>query len=260
MDEIRMNTDLVAKGGLSGSRRGCRPWCAALLLVMVSPLFPALGQENQSQSATSDSATKESKRLFWIIPNYRTAPTIKDFEPITPKEKFKIAGEDAFDRGTIGLAAIFGGVGQLSNSDRSFGQGGAGYGRYFGTAYGDLVIGDYMTEGVFPSLLHQDPRYFRKGSGGWSRLGYAMGQIFWTHTDSAKGQFNYSELLGNSAATAIGIAYYPDNRTASEAVSRLGTQLAVDMASNVLKEFWPEISRKLSRKHSSEQTDTHYTH
>jgi hypothetical protein len=149
-------------------------------------------------------------------------------------------------------------VGQLSNSNRPFGQGAAGYGRYLGTAYADLVIGDYMTEGVFPTILHQDPRYFRKGSGSArSRLGYAAAQIFWTHTDSAKGQFNYSEILGNSTAVAIGNAYYSDNRTASNAVSKLSTQIAVDMASNILKEFWPEISRKFSRKHQPEKTDKH---
>jgi hypothetical protein len=113
------------------------------------------------------------------------------------------------------------------------------------------VIGDFMTEAIFPSLLHQDPRYFRRSSGsGWSRLGYAAGQIFWTHTDSGGTGFNYSEVLGNSTAVAISNAYYQDNRTASDAVSKLGMQLGVDMASNILKEFWPDVTRKFSRKRS----------
>jgi hypothetical protein len=220
----------------------------------------AWGQQNNTPDAVkntpNDSPPKESKRLLWVVPNYRTAPSIKDFEPITPKQKFTIASQDAFDRGTIALAAMFGGVGQLSNSNSSFGQGVAGYGRYFGTAYGDLVIGDYMTEGVFPSLLHQDPRYFRKGSGsGWSRLGYAAGQIFWTHGDSGKGQFNYSELLGNSVAVAISNSYYADNRTAGDGVSKLGSQLAVDAMANILKEFWPEISHKFGSKHKAAKSD-----
>ena len=81
-------------------------------------------------------------------------------------------------------------------------------------AYGYLAIGDYMTEGIFPTLLHQDPRYFRRSTGsGWSRLGYAMGQIFWTHRDSGGTQFNYSEVIGNSTAVAISNAYHPENRT-----------------------------------------------
>jgi hypothetical protein len=230
--------------------------------LVISPI-PVLSQTAgvpdsgaSTQPADAPAPQREAKRLLWVVPNYRTAPSITDFERITPKEKFKIASQDSFDRGTVALAAMFAGVGQLSNSNTSFGQGAAGYGRYFGTAYADFVIGDYMTEGIFPSILHQDPRYFRKGTGGgWSRLGYAAGQIFWTHTDSAKGQFNYSEILGNSTAVAIGNAYYPDNRTVSNGVSKLTQQLAVDMASNILKEFWPEISRKFSHKHRQAKSD-----
>jgi hypothetical protein len=200
----------------------------------------------------SDPPEQESKRLFGIVPNFRTSPSLTDYKPLTPQEKFKIASQDAFDRGTVILAAAFAGVGQLSNSNPSFGQGGAGYGRYFGTAYGDYVIGDYMTEAIYPTLLHQDPRYFRRGTGsGMSRLGYAAKQIFWTHKDSGGTQFNYSEVIGNATAVAISNSYYPDNRNASDAVSRLGTQLGVDMASNILKEFWPDISRKFSKKRRS---------
>jgi hypothetical protein len=146
---------------------------------------------------------------------------------------------------------LSGGEGQLTNANRSFGQGAPGFGRHFGAAYGDFVIGDYMTEAVFPTLLHQDPRYFRRGTGsGWSRLGYAIGQVFWTHRDSGGTQFNYSEIIGNSTAVAISTAYYANNRSASDATSRLGTQLGVDMAANILKEFWPDLERKLRRKRS----------
>jgi hypothetical protein len=119
-----------------------------------------------------------------------------------------------------------------------------------GTAYGDYVIGDYMTEAVFPAMLHQDPRYFRGGTGsGWSRLGYAAGQIFVTHGDSGHTQFNFSEIAGNSAAVAISMSYYPENRSVSDGISQLGNQIGVDMASNILKEFWPDLERKFSRRH-----------
>jgi hypothetical protein len=192
----------------------------------------------------------ESKRLFGIVPNYRASPSIQDFEPLSIGEKFKVASDDSFDRGTVALAAIFAGQSQLTNANRSCGQGGEGYARYFGAAYGDFVIANYMTEAVFPTLLHQDPRYFRRGTGsGWSRLGYAMKQIFWTHRDSGGTQFNYSEIVGNSVAVAISNAYYADNRNAREAVSKLGMQIGVDMAANILREFWPEVERKLPWRH-----------
>jgi hypothetical protein len=206
-----------------------------------------LGQQTDPQAAAP--AEPESKRIFWIIPNFRTSPTLAEYKPLTPSEKFHIAKLDTFDRGTVALAAAFAGEAQLSNSNPSFGQGVKGYAHYFGTAYADFAIGNYMTEGVFPTILHQDPRYFRKGQGsGIARLGYACGQIFWTHNDSGRGQFNYSEVGGNSTAVAISMAYYPENRDVGDAVTKLGGQLAVDMASNVLKEFWPDLARKFSHR------------
>jgi hypothetical protein len=197
-------------------------------------------------------AAPEHKRVLWILPNYKTYPTLKDYKPITAREKFDLATQDSFDRGTVATAAAFAGLGQLTNSTSSFGQGVAGYARYLGTGYADLVIGDYMTEAIYPVLLHQDPRYFRQGTGsGWSRLGHAVGQIFWCRSDSGRMGFNFSEILGNSTAVAISEAYYPDNRTAGSAVGKLGMQVGVDMFGNVLKEFWPDLSRKFQRKHPS---------
>jgi len=200
--------------------------------------------------AKSNPTGDEPKRILGIIPNYRTSPSLAHYEPISIKEKFTIARQDSFDRGTVILAAAFAGEAQLTNSNRDFGQGAAGYGRYFGAAYGDFVIGNYMTEAIFPTILHQDPRYFRRGTGStWSRLFYAIGQTLWTHADSGRMQFNYSEVLGNSTAVAISNAYYKDNRDVGDAVTKLGTQIGVDMAANVLKEFSSDINRKFFRKH-----------
>ena len=203
-----------------------------------------------AQPADPAAAPKEHSRIFGIVPNYRTTPTLQNYQPLTSKQKFKIGTMDSFDRGTVILAAAFAGEGQLTKAQPSFGQGAKGYGRYFGTVYADLVIGDFLTESIYPTLLHQDPRYFRRGTGtGWSRLGYAAGQILWTHSDSGRRQINYSELIGNATAVAISNAYYPDTRTAGNASGKLSIQLAVDATSNVLKEFWPDIERKFSRKH-----------
>jgi len=229
----------------------------ALVIVVASSLY---GQQSplvdtDSTISPAQTPTPKNGRIFGIIPNNRTWPSLKDYHPLTPREKFDIARQDSFDRGTLILAAVFAANSQRTNSDPSFGQGVQGYARYFGTSYGDFVIGNYLSEAVYPTLLHQDPRYFRRGVGSkWTRLGYSVGQIFWTHTDSDRTQLNYSELLGNSTAVAISSAYYPDNRNVSDAASKLGLQIGVDMASNVLKEFWPDISRKFSRKHPQQAT------
>jgi hypothetical protein len=192
----------------------------------------------------------ESKRILGIIPNNRTWPSLTDYKPLTTKEKFAIAKEDSFDRGTLILAALFAADGQMTNANRAFGQGVKGYAQYFGASYADFVIGNYMSEAIYPTLFHQDPRYFRRGTGSTlSRMGYAIGQIFWTHTDSDRTQFNYSEILGNSTAVAISNLYYQDNRSVANSGTKFGMQIGVDMASNILKEFWPDVNRKF-RKHS----------
>jgi hypothetical protein len=210
----------------------------------------------QSSSADEPAPQPESKRIFWIVPNFRTAPLPSPWKPLTAKEKFAIATRDSFDRGTVALGLLFGGEGMLTDSNPSFGQGAKGFGHYFATSYTDFVVGDYMTEAVFPVLLHQDPRFFRKGHGGAvARIGHATGQVFWTHADSGRGEFNYSEIAGNSAAVAISMAYYPENRDVKDGISKLGSQVGVDMVSNLLKEFFPDLQRKMARKRAAKSAD-----
>ena len=237
---------------------------SVLTIFLLTIFFPAdllVGQQPDADQKIQPGTLKESgdsapsdatehKRLFGIVPNYRSARIPVPYQALTPGEKFKIASQDAFDRGTFILAAAFAGEGQLSRSNPEFGNGASAYGKYLGTAYADFVIGDYMTEALFPTVLHQDPRYFARLKGSaMSRLGYAVEQIFWTHSDTGRGAFNYSELAGNATSVAISNAYYTSNRNASDNLVKWGSQIGVDMASNVLKEFSSDVYRKFSRKH-----------
>jgi hypothetical protein len=222
-------------------------FCQTLPSSNASPV--ATGQASRTTPAQlTPSPQPLPKRIFGIIPNYRSHPSLKDSKPLSAGEKFKLAARDSFDPGTFLLSGAFAAIGQASNSTPSYGQGMAGYGRYYGSTYGDFMIGNFMTEAVYPSLLHQDPRYFRRGTGSTgSRLRYAVGQIFITHGDNRRTQFNFSEVCGNATAVAISNAYNPDNRTASDAVGKLGIQLGVDMAGNILKEFAPDVYRKVHK-------------
>ena len=212
---------------------------------------PILFCQPASQSSADQDKQQNEKHILGIIPNYRTSPSLGSYQPLAPREKFKIAIDDAFDRGNLAMAALFAGEAQLTSTNPSFGQGVKGYAHYFVTTFADLSIGDFMTEAVFPVVLHQDPRYFRRGTGsGWSRFGYSAGQILFTHSDSGRIRFNFSEIVGNSAAVAISNAYYPDSRNVTDASIKLGEQIAVDTVGNLLKEFWPDLTQKLSRKNS----------
>jgi hypothetical protein len=226
------------------TKRITRIGAAAVLTACIS-----LCQTDPNQTTDDE----ESKRILGVVPNYGTVSGNQPYAPLTSRQKFKLASKDTFDPGAVALVAIFAGESQFVNANRAFGEGAPAFARYFGAAYGDLLIGNYMAEAIFPSMLHQDPRYFARRTGtAWSRLGSAMSQIFWTHTDSGHMQFNYSEIVGNSVTVAISNAYYVDHRSAGDAASRLGLQLGVDMGTNILKEFWPDIRRKLPAKHPRE--------
>jgi hypothetical protein len=210
---------------------------------------PAVNAEGANTVKDDAQSEPEAKRIFGIVPNYRSSLTLEHYTPITPREKFAIARQDSLDRGTFILGALLGSEAQLTKSTPSFGQGVPAFGKYFAASYADFAMGNYMTEAIFPTLLHQDPRYFRRETGNiWSRLGSAVGQVFWTRSDSGRMQLNISEIAGASAGVAISNIYYPDNRNASDAATRLGVQISTDIVGNVLKEFSPEISRLFSRK------------
>ncbi|HEY1495653.1 MAG TPA: hypothetical protein VGF49_13970 [Candidatus Solibacter sp.] len=141
------------------------------------------------------------------------------------------------------------GIGQATNANPSFGQGMEGYAKRLGTAYADFAVQNAMTEGIFPTLLHQDPRYFRRRTGsGTSWLAYAISRLFITRTDSRRHQFNYSEVFGGATSLAISNAYHPDGRTLADTGQRYALQLGFDAASNVLKEFWPDLKRKIPQR------------
>jgi hypothetical protein len=194
------------------------------------------------------------KRVFGVFPNYRTTDGNRPFAPITPSQKFAIGLKDSFDWPVYPVAGAFASLYQLENENPSFGQGMAGYARRYATSLGDQIMGNMMTESIMPSLLHEDPRYFRRGYGSkWSRAGYALTRIFVTRTDSGGQRFNFSEVLGNATATAISNAYYPDSRNVSDNIEKLGVQLATDAFSQVMKEFWPDVKRRLFHRHDAEE-------
>lgn len=200
--------------------------------------------------AQSEPQAPPDKRVFGVLPNYRTANATAIYTPITVKQKFIIASKDSFDYPLVLLGGAIAGLGQLTDQNPSFDQGMAGYARRLGTGYADQAIGNMMTEAFFPAFLHEDPRYFRRGTGTkWSRTYYAATRIFVTRTDSGGKRFNFSEVLGNATAVAISNAYDPDDRTALDNVEKLGQQLGIDAVSQILKEFWPDIKRKVFQRH-----------
>jgi hypothetical protein len=215
------------------------------------PAVPPASAGLPAASLPANSQVNADKRAFGVIPNYRTADASTPYQPITSKQKLSIAALDSFDWTLSLVAAGYAGLGQLTDQNPSFGQGIKGYANRFVRGYADQVMGNLLTEGAMPILLHEDPRYFRRGEGTfWNRVGYAASRVLVTRTDSGGTRCNYSELIGNSAAVGISSAYYPGSRTLANSVQKLTFQIGTDAVSNVLKEFWPDVKRKLPWLHT----------
>jgi hypothetical protein len=222
---------------------------------------PAQAQTTAGQDKDKDKEKKDdpkddpdnpkNDRIFMVLPNYGTVEhPMATLTPLSVKEKFKIGAEDAFDTYSVPLAAIVAAINQASYADAAWGQGWGAYGKRFAAGYGDTVLGSFMTSGVFPSMLREDPRYFRLGTGGFrKRSFYAIKKIFVIRTDSGNTTFNFSEFGGNAAAAGISLTYHTrQDRNASNFFSDYATQIGIDVFANQLKEFWPDIRKKLTKK------------
>lgn len=211
-----------------------------------------------SGAADKSAATTEDKRAYGVLPNYRTTEASLPFAPITAKQKMTIAYKDTVDGPIFFTSAIFAGIYHLQNQNPSLGQGMKGYAKRYAYSYIDQGVGNIFAEGILPSVFHDDPRYFRKGAGsGPSRTGYALTRIFVTKSDKGTWRFNSSEFLGNGISVAFSNVYYPDTRTARENGNKFAVSLGTDALSNVLKEFWPDVKKKMAKNKNKQLTSAH---
>jgi len=215
------------------------PRAAALLVLLSAPAWP--------EERTQLMGTPEG-RIFWVIPNYRTVDEARSIHAISDRDKLRIATKDSFDPYAFPVAGVFAGISHLQNRDPSWGRGPEGFGKRYLGALADQTLSNMLSEGAFPILLHQDPRFFRLGRGSiLHRLGYAATRVLVTRGDDGSAQFNASEFAGNAVMAGASSFYYPQqDRGVDDAAVKLGVQIGVDMVGNIFKEFWPDIKRKLT--------------
>lgn len=190
----------------------------------------------------------DDKHIMGVVPNYATVNEPSPiYTPLSKAEKFKTAAHDTFDPFNWVLAGLYAGAYQEQNEFGGFGQGGRGYAKRYGAVFADGAVSTYLSEGVLPTLLHEDPRYFRLGEGTkWHRIGYAMTRVLVTRTDAGGERFNNSEIFGNLLAAGISNAYYPAaNRSLGDTAVKFGVGVVSDAGFNVLKEFWPDMRHRV---------------
>ena len=166
---------------------------------------------------------------------------------LAPKDKFFLFVRDSIDPETFLSAGFNAGISQAENNDPSFGQGAAGYGKRLGVSYIDEVQTRFFKEFAYPTIFSEDPRYYRMGQGPKGRrFLHAVRHAVVAYNDHGRPMFNFSEWLGEISGTSLGNLYHPGNRRGvGPAAQHIAIDVATDIGFDELREFWPEVARKL---------------
>ncbi|HVH88831.1 MAG TPA: hypothetical protein VM912_19080 [Terriglobales bacterium] len=228
-----------------------------LLTIPLVCLTAVLAQNSSDQSPggtkkpSSKNGQFEEKVLDLVVP---TSLVIEGREtrvpPLSTAQKFGEVTKTFLNSFTFFGTAVETGVDQASDIHHGYGQGANGYAKRYGANIADAATAQFFGVGVYPSIFHADPRYYRMGNGGlFPRGWYAATRVFATRTDSGRRVFNAPEILASVTASGISRSYYPsDERTAGDFAYSMGSRIAFDAAYNLAKEFWPDV-RKHVFKH-----------
>jgi hypothetical protein len=221
------------------------PWNAGRLGRRVTLLgFTAWhGQDGAQTPSLTPTAQGSSGHIFWVIPAFKVE-ALRNIRPLTPGEKFNEWALGAYDPlGLAGKATEAALEHSRTDGFCGYGSGWGGYGKCYGSALIDGNVSSFLGDFVFPTLMHQDPRYFRleEGSVG-ARVVYALARVFITRTDTGGASLDSSALLGTAIAGANSNLYYPpQDRGFGLTMSRIGWDLGSTAIFNLQAEFWPDI-------------------
>jgi len=211
---------------------------------------------------------KEQSQRALVVPMFGVTNR-QDARPLKPNEKLQLFAKSAFDPVTLGIVGLQAGLSQSENQFPGYGQGAQGYGKRYGAALADEVSSSFFSNYFYPTLLKEDPRYFRLGQGSFKqRFFYGVKQEFVCHTDKGGRSFNFSNVLGAFTAGGISNLYYPGNtlirtipatgtspaipvyendRGFGLTMSRATIALGYGMIGGLFDEFWPDILNKLHK-------------
>jgi hypothetical protein len=178
-------------------------------------------------------------------PRYRPGVVLCSLEP---GAKFVLFLHDSADPISVLSAGFNAALDQASNKDPSFGQGGLGYAKRFGANFAGQTASRFFGDFLYPTIFFEDPRYYRMAYGSKkARLLHAMSHVVVARRDNGNSMFNYTEWLATGSSVALNNLYHPGNQPGVAAAARNGAFVVLqDMGFDVLREFWPEVARKLN--------------
>jgi hypothetical protein len=200
----------------------------------------------QIELATEQLKTQEQQRVLGVFPNFYSS-YLWDAVPLSSGQKYQLALHSIADPfafvGTGAVAAVE----QWQNTFPGYGKGAQGYAKRYGAAYADEALSRMIGSAILPSLLHQDPRYFYRGSGSKkSRAFYAISSAVICRGDNGRLQPNYSYVLGSFAAGGLSNLYHPaSDRGVGLTIGNGFLNIAAHALDNLGREF---VFRKLTPK------------
>jgi len=208
-------------------------------------------QETTPSSSGVKPSQQQPKRILGIMPNYRAVSAGEIPPPPTPKQAFGIATRNSFDYSSFAFVGATSLLAEATDAHSQLGKGVGGYWAYYWRGFIDKADGNYLVIYAFPTVLHEDGRYFAKGEGSiWKRAVYASSRVIITRKYDGDSTFNASEILGRGAAQAISLSYYPSgSRTVGALSEKYAYALGRDALTNAFREFWPDIATHVLHRH-----------
>jgi hypothetical protein len=200
----------------------------------------------QLEIATEQLQVQEQQRVLGIFPNFYSS-YIWDAVPLSSGQKYQLAARSLVDPFSFVGTGVFAAAEQWRNTFPGYGKGTQGFAKRYGAAYADEALSRMIGSAILPSLLHQDPRYFYRGTGSKrARAFYAISQAVICRGDNGRMQPNYSYVLGSFAAGGISNLYHPaGDRGAGLTIGNGFLNVGAHAIDNLAREF---LFRKLTPK------------
>jgi hypothetical protein len=205
----------------------------------------------QPKQSPDTQNAENSKRILGIIPNFISAnDTAANQKPLTSREKYVLSFHQMFDFSAHIGNLLQSTISQATDGQPHYGEGWGSFAERFAASEGDQMTSCFFIYGVLPSVLHDDPRYFRRGTGSvGSRLYYAASRTVITRKDSGEPTFNVPQTLGQLIQQGISTSYYPErDRTVGSVFGQWGIDLVYNSGYNMLREFMPDLGQYLARR------------
>ena len=203
-------------------------------------------------AAVRPSSVFNEDRIMGVLPDYQTVrDTTHWVAPLSARDKWFLAVKETLDPVNIATGLFTAAESQAGKETPKYGEGWANFGKRVYAAQLDFASQNFFSAGVMATILHQDPRYFRRGpqSKFLPRVVYSVSRLFIARQDSGRSAFNGSNIGGMAMGIAASNLYYPAaSRNGTVMFDRVWTSLMGGAVGNLMSEFWPDVEQRLFKK------------